>query len=501
MSDAVFSDGRLDDRAWLSWGSLGIAALALVSVITAHLVSPLFGTVAAVLFGLAIGMAMAPFAPFAVLALFLFQNLLIAIVSPQLEHGFALTAMRSSNFVMTVSAFSVFCASYMSAPGRYGGIDAVMKHTAFILLLVLIYFLFGYARFGDTAIIYLRNITTPLFVLVVALVASRAYDLRYTQAFALLTAVLLLFGYLEFAFGRAFWEAVNGDHYARLSSTSLRLYPLGPWVEAMQHTGYVTRDPFESARVYLFNFAFFEELGKMFRRPEGPNFHAISYAYAIGVLVLALLAKGRWIYLLASLPLLFLVGSKGATAFLILCAFGLFFARLSRSWTVFSGFVILLAAYAAVAAATAIAVQNYHALGLMAGLEAFARNPLGGGLGASGILSVRFIDIDWNTAQLLGRTDVVVESAVAVLMHQMGVFAFALIAFNLWLAARAWKIFRDGGELVAAAASFMLLTITVNGIFHEEALFAPLALGSVMLVAGLVIGRSAAFKARLSGNA
>ncbi len=149
----------------------------------------------------------------------------------------------------------------------------------------------------------------------------------------------------------------------------------------------------------------------------------------------------------------------------------------------------LLATYATVALLTAIAVKNYHALGLIAGLKGFPLNPIGHGLGSSGILAIEFTDINWDAAQHTGSTDVVVESAIAVLLNQMGAATFAIIGLNIWLAVQAWRRFQESGDKALAAAAFMLLSITVNGVFHEEAMFAPLAQGTVMIMVGFALGR------------
>ena len=55
---------------------------------------------------------------------------------------------------------------------------------------------------------------------------------------------------------------------------------------------------------------------------------------------------------------------------------------------------------------------------------------------------------------------------------------------------------RSGVEAVRAAGERLqinvlgLVTIAVNGIFQEEALFAPLAFGMLAALAGLLLGRA-----------
>jgi len=59
----------------------------------------------------------------------------------------------------------------------------------------------------------------------------------------------------------------------------------------------------------------------------------------------------------------------------------------------------------------------------------------------------------------------------------------------VWVAWRAWRQFLRTRRLEAAVAAFGLLAITTNGLFQEEALFAPLALGILMALAGLVLSQ------------
>jgi hypothetical protein len=98
--------------------------------------------------------------------------------------------------------------------------------------------------------------------------------------------------------------------------------------------------------------------------------------------------------------------------------------------------------------------------------------------------------IDWAQSQHLGHTDIAVESAVGVLLYQVGVFGMLILAVLGWIAAKLWKLYRRTGDRLHAAGALGLLTIAVNGIFQEEALFAPLALGMLAALAGLMLGRA-----------
>lgn len=492
MPNLAINNFSIDERVNLVFGSLAIAVIGLISTIIAHLLAPLFGVGVSILFGFLIGASFAGFAPTALLVFFLFQNLIISLVSPSIESEFALTAMRSTNFALTLSIWAVLFFSYFVGFSKYQAISKQVNFVSIVICVVTAYFAVGFIRYGDPSIIYFRNILTPLLFLHISLIVFHKYHVKFSDILAVLMTMLLFYGYLEFVLGQRLWEALNGDTYARLSSLRLKIYPLGPSLEDMRQTGNVTRGVFESGKVHFFNFSLFSDFEQKIRRPSGPNFHSVSFAYALSVLSLSLFAVGKKFYLIAALPLMLLIGSKGATVFLVICLIGLFATRYSRSWMVLYGFVGILFAYATAAIITAIALRNYHALGLIAGIEGFATNPIGRGLGSSGILAVEFSEIDWDKAQQTGQTDVVVESAIAVLLNQMGVAGVAIVALNVWLARKAWIVFQQTGEKIAAIAVFMLLAITTNGIFHEEAMFAPLAQGFVMIIVGLAIGRFSA---------
>jgi ABC-type phosphate/phosphonate transport system permease subunit len=74
------------------------------------------------------------------------------------------------------------------------------------------------------------------------------------------------------------------------------------------------------------------------------------------------------------------------------------------------------------------------------------------------------------------------------LLYQLGVAAAAVFAFYLWIARIAWRLYRATGAPALAFASSAIAVTLVNGLFQEEAYFAPLALGLVMGFAGLALG-------------
>jgi len=183
-------------------------------------------------------------------------------------------------------------------------------------------------------------------------------------------------------------------------------------------------------------------------------------------------------------------GSKGALVYLVMTVAAVVVARRYRGPLLFPAFVLALVLYAVVAFSMALKQENYHVLGFLGGITQFAANPLGHGLGAGGNLVTQIQDVNWAEAQQTGKTDQAVESAIAVLLYQMGTAAFAYIAFLAWVSWRCWIEFRRTARPLLAAAAFGVMALTVNGIFQEEAMFAPLALALMTLLAGLELGQA-----------
>ena len=135
-----------------------------------------------------------------------------------------------------------------------------------------------------------------------------------------------------------------------------------------------------------------------------------------------------------------------------------------------------------------VQLGDYHVLGFMGGWNGFLQNPFGRGLGVGGNLSEGFYSIDWSAAQQAGSVDGAVESAVGVMLFQMGIAALAPLGFCFAMALKAWRLYASSGILTQGLAGFGVMVVLVNGLFQEEALFAPPALGLLCCLLGLVIG-------------
>jgi O-antigen ligase len=72
----------------------------------------------------------------------------------------------------------------------------------------------------------------------------------------------------------------------------------------------------------------------------------------------------------------------------------------------------------------------------------------------------------------------------------MGIAALVPLGFFFAVALKAWRLYASSGILTQGLAAFGVMVVLVNGIFQEEALFAPPALGLLLCLTGLVIGNA-----------
>jgi hypothetical protein len=149
-----------------------------------------------------------------------------------------------------------------------------------------------------------------------------------------------------------------------------------------------------------------------------------------------------------------------------------------------------LVVYAGFGIHLGLEIGDYHVIGFMGGWNGFLQQPLGRGLGAGGNLGDNFASIDWSAAQQAGAIDGAAESAVGVLLYQMGVAALVPLTFYFMIGLKAWRLYARSGILPQGLVAFGIFVVLTNGLFQEEALFAPPALGLLICLAGLVIGNA-----------
>ena len=469
---------------------LPLAFAAVVACVAAFAVWTPFGIAATALTAAILATAQPAGMPLVIACAFLFQNLVVAWFTPFVPDDNTFDALRGANFVLLMTAFGLFTAA--SFQRRVRALDAMRPWllASFALCgIVCFYLLLGALRGGPKdAIIYFRNTVTPLACFHIALIAASLYRIDIYRGMLSLAAVAIAYGYLEQVFRMEFLSLFHGDLYIQRGLKEQ--IEAGVWEKALQQTGFVLRGLEDTMTTTFFNTALFgDALPRIFRN-GGPNFHPISYAYALALLSAWLLFRGRWLLPLAALPLLMVIGSKGAAFLLAVALMARVFYRPNRARATLAAVVLLAAAWTVAATAYGARHGDYHVLGLFAGLRGFLANPLGQGLGIGGNLSSTSLNLDWDRAQGEGIAAVPVESAVGVMLYQMGIGGFAFLGFLSALAATAGKNLLRTGHPDFLFSFVAIVTISANAVLQEEAFFSPLALGFCLLLTGLALGTS-----------
>lgn len=460
--------------------ALGLAVAATALPVLLHLTATAAGVAMCFVLGILVAIFATAVVPVVLIFCYMFQNLFVALISPQIADLDQFNSIRAYNFVLTVATWAVIAGSYWMARREFDArVRTLMTATTLVLIVVGLYFALGLTINASSAMIYLRNIAAPLLLFQILLLVAQQHRLAVTAPLVLAATAALLFGYLELFAQDQLYRLINGDVYIN--------WQLKRQIDA---GGELFRDYMDALVVDFLNTPWFADLELRFYRLVGPNFHPISYAYALAIFSVLLAAIGRGWFALLAFPILLGVGSKGALVFVLLVGGALVLVRHGRGFAPVWRFSGVLAAYVATAIWMGIDAGDYHVIGFIGGLRGFLNNPLGHGIGSGGNLSLAMTTTEWIRSQNLGSTDIAMESAVGVLLYQMGVFGLVLCGVIGWIAIKLWRRYLDTRERVFAVAALGLLTITVNGIFQEEALFSPLALGLLLAFCGLLLGRA-----------
>ena len=467
---------------------LCIAFLTIVVAVAAFAVWTPFGFAAAFVLTAILSTTVPAGIPAVIACAFLFQNLVVAWFTPFVPDDSTFDALRGANFVILMTAFGLFAAA--SFQQRVRAVPALRPWLLFCFALcgvVCLYLALGAARGGPKdAVIYFRNTITPIACFHIALLAATLYRVDMRVPMVWLCAVAVAYGYLEQVFRMDFLGLFHGDLYIQRGLKEQ--IETGVWEKALRETGFVLRGLEDTMTATFFNTAFFgDALPRIFRN-GGPNFHPISYAYALSLLSSWLLLRGRWLLPLAAFPILIVIGSKGAAFLLAVALASRLFYRPSRARLTLAAILLVATAWTAAATAYGARHGDYHVLGLIAGVRDFLSNPLGQGLGIGGNLSSTSANLDWDRAQGEGAAAVPVESAVGVMLYQMGIGSFVFFAFLAALAVTAGRHLLETGRPDFLFAFVAVVTISANAVLQEEAFFSPLALGLCLLLVGASFG-------------
>ncbi|WP_170975715.1 hypothetical protein [Rhizobium sp. FY34] len=468
-------------------GSVALACAMVALPIVAHASSPMLGyLMASLVMGATAWLAPAQ-AIVCILFGFIFQNLIVSLLSGSIGSADEFDIIRAYNFLNVCIVWLVLAIMMLA---RLTDLQPMLRRILFrttvMLCLIGAYFAIGFVLYGMGAVINLRNVVTPTLLFQICLVVFALHQVRLGAALSAMGMLVMLCGFVEFFYRDAWLSYTNSAAYWDLSlGANWETLALD---KAARETGIVATGLTDTFRISFFNSPFLSDLGIEVMRLFGPNMHAISFAYCISFFALFALYRGAFFQAGLLVILMLLCSVKGPLIAFIMVGFGwIVFALLGARIALF---VHLAAAFAFAIAGILLGLQvgDYHVLGLISGLREFFGNPLGYGIGAGGNLSPLFITIDWYQAQAQGYTPFPVESSVGVMLYQMGVFALVIIAGYAWIAWLAFTLAQRTGNALHAAVSLCLIWMLFNGLFQEEAYFAPLALASLLGLTGMMLG-------------
>jgi hypothetical protein len=464
------STGRHPVLTFLSWQAVGLALLFCHVGLAVLLgtVTPSYVFIVPVVTLLYIADSLAGFAVF--LQFLMYQNLAISMASASFDfdlyHG-----MQGISFALTLAMSTVAVCRLWAAQRDRGALVIIAAIGAVIL---------AYAAFGavqssvGSAAVYFRSSIVGILGLLVGWDVGREHGYRDVGVCYLISMVLgVAVVVCEAAVPLAYYEWIDAQNYYRLKYSTATSNPDLDFRSAQDVLAYLSR-------------SFFNLVGEGMEtvRFGGPNMHSVSYAYVMSIGAIVAVSLGTYWFAALLLPLIVLIGVKGAAITLVaavtLWSIGRAFggpALVVIGAISGMGFVALVISYG-------LSVGDYHVIGLMGGIDGFLRNPMGHGIGVGGNLSSSVtstdLAVDWNSFQRYGA-DQALESAIGVLLYQMGIGAIAVL-YGLWIPFRALiGDFRRPAGLVALA----LAAVAVNGLFQEEA-FSPYALGILTFFAGVL---------------
>lgn len=460
-------------RHALKWQVIGLVLLAY----HAFLVKQSLAFVMAMPILLAVLYTNAPLAGLLVYFQFLiYQNLMIALAAVGMP-AFNFTVLLGTNFLAVTLMAGIGAGRLFQPPWRQAT-KGIMSAVILAVLLAGCYGALGAVRAGPTsAAVYFREFIGPACAVVVGLDVGRIWGFR-TVAIGLLTSALLslLVALTEVAIPLDYYSWINAIDFANLKSSS-----------SLATIAYSALDIVDQNTTSLFNFGWDSaNLAAATSFRFGSSLlNPISYAYILAIAGLAAISLHRYLWLIVIVPLLIAIGVKGAAILLVLalCLYTTLVTTGSGRLT-FVSTAILLTLYVVYGIRESLAFDDYHALGFLGGWHGFLSNPLGRGLGVGGNMSSTASNVNWaDTIQRRGA-DFAVESAVGVLMYQMGIGALAIFAVfaRLLKAAPFLKRKPQGRDIWFLA----LATVLVNGVFQEEA-YAPTAAGLISLICAVVV--------------
>ena len=467
--------------------TLMCGTIIIAGAVFGHVINPLFAIGMTIILIAAVTRWMPETALIAVFIAMIFQNSFVALASPSIDTATSFNIVRGYNFIILCGAWSTSVLMYLLYfKGQNSELDR-LSNLVFILIAVIgVYFVIGFVQNPLGAVIYLRSVASAVMLFQVCLIVFGFFNPRFTPVITILTLAIILIGYVELFFADEWNRLINGETFWELSNVDARDSLL--WDRDAAERGVVVKSVFDGFTVILFNTPLLADFKIVIRRLLGPNLHPISFAYIVGFFFTFAIYRGKFILAGLLVPLLIFANAKGPIILLFFVTLAWIAARLFGHRFAFFSLLTALFAYIGLGVIVGLNIGDYHVLGFMGGVHNFIELPIGRGIGTGGNLATNFAELDWPAYQAAGRTPFAIESAVGVMLYQLGFAAFFYLGVCGWFAWKTVQVGAKTGQSIHLVAGFMLLAILANGVFQEEALFSPLAFGFVMALNGMILG-------------
>lgn len=409
-----------------------------------------------------------------------FQNTLISVVSPDMKDPGRFSALLGTSFAVTVLIACFSAPLWLQLRQRLGQDSRdILKWLVIFSVVIVAYTGLGAAS-ADlmSAILYARTYFSGILLLVIGVAMGFKLSPAYVSNLVRVTAALLaVWGFVEFCSTYDLYSLFNVSDFLRLKWVN---YPDAVFANVADAVNFDNHPYLNLSGAFGLDFTFL--------RPKGPNIHPISYGYSLAFCCLVCFMYRYYISMFACLALVFLVGAKGPMllSFMSIVLALYYGQNLNKKRLLFILTTCLLL-YLVGGLAYGIISSDYHVIGFMGGVHGFLRNPLGRGVGVGGNVSSLAIEkTDFTMFQNYGA-DFALESALGVMLFQMGIGTLVFLIFYWHVGKSVWKaVTVPGADPRLIVVPIALAFLSINSVFQEEAL-SPCGWGLWLLLGGLLL--------------
>lgn len=404
----------------------------------------------------------------------LLQNFSLALLAENIQSRRDLNLLQGLNFLALATFGGIALLEMLRSELQETRRTA--RGVAALLAILVVYAGIGAARESVlSAAAYFRYYSNGiLFICAGYYVAMQYRPAAVSRVVGYALAISAAITVLELVFGLSWYTLVGIDRFMQVKREYQADFDLTAFV----------------AQRFL-NLPFFD--GMQSYRALGTVIHHVSQGYVLAALVV--LAVGYRKYLLAAGAFVLVVttGVKGAIILSLFCP--LFVAANRLPPFLFKGaFVAWAAVYISGAIVVGLLIQDQHVIGLLTAIRKFPSAPFGVGLGVGGNLADSTVEAyavgqAWEVWRESGAAEHALESAVGVLLYQVGIPAIALVVFLV-------RVVRDGlaranpeDAGIARVIAIALTIVLTNGLFQEEAA-SPYGSGLLLSISGALLARA-----------